>query len=163
MPLMLVRLSIQYEIFDRRKSSTSSTQLTCDIRELALLKLCLPKYWVSVREAMFHPSFLFDMVQVDEATRVGISMCRGQNAPSSKLESLFDLQVVAIFGIEYSIRKCLTRSDAKKISSKSSAVRVNVVECRTLLRCDSSNHCSHRQTHTFVGVDKVCEDLRGGS
>src|SRR5271156_913979 len=127
-----------------RTSFTTSIQLTGDVGEFPLLKLRLPEYWVGVREAMLHPSFFFDVVEIDEAARIGISMCGGENAPSAKLKSLFNLQVVAILRIEHSISECLTRSDAEKVSSKSSAVRVDIVQSRTFLRSDTSDHCSHR-------------------
>jgi hypothetical protein len=45
-----------------------------DIRELALLQFGLPKYRVHVTEAVLNPAIFFDVIQVDEAARVGIAM-----------------------------------------------------------------------------------------
>ena len=109
---------------------------------------------------MLHPSFFFDVVEIDEATRVGVSMCGSEDASSSKLKSLFNLQVVAVLRVEHSISKCLTRSDTKEVSSKPSAIRVDVVQRWAFLCSNSSDHCSHRQAHTFVGIDQVRKNLR---
>src|SRR3954452_4416313 len=73
----------------QRRNFITLIQLTCDVGEFPLLQLRLPEYWVGVREAMLHPSFFFDVVEIDEAARIGVSMCGGENASSTKLKSLF--------------------------------------------------------------------------
>ena len=67
---------------------------------------------------MLYPSLLFDMVEIDEATGVRISMCGSQNASSSKFQSFFHLQVVLIFRVEHSIKQKFDQIQRKRDSQR---------------------------------------------
>jgi hypothetical protein len=117
------------------QSSTSHTdeashliQLTRNIRELALLQLGLPENRIRVAEAMLDPSVLLDMVQVDETTRVRVTMGSCQNTPSAKLERRVVFEIVLVFSVQYTVGKRLTGSDTEEVAGKARAVAVDVVE-----------------------------------
>lgn len=93
-------------------------KLRSNVAELSLFQLRLPEDWIRVLldglvyiqvliylvvntyiESMLHPSTLFDMIQIDESTRVGIPMCSCEDASPTEFEGLFFTQIITIFSI----------------------------------------------------------------
>lgn len=66
------------------KKSPHNLQLRRNIRELAIIKLSLPEDGVHIIEAVVHPSFLLDVVKVNETTRVGITVHSGENGATAQ-------------------------------------------------------------------------------
>jgi hypothetical protein len=137
-------------------------QLACDVREFALLQLRLPKNGIRVAEAMLDPSILLNVIQIDETARVRISVGCRKDTSASQLKCFLLGQIISVFGIQHTICKCLSRSNAEQVPTQSCAIRIDVVKSRTLGRSDASTHCAHRQAHSFVGVNEVGKDFRGG-
>lgn len=137
-------------------------QLARHVGELALLQLGLPEDGVGVVEAVLDPALLLDVVQVDETTRVGVSVGGGQDTSLAELEGLLVRQVVAVLGVEHTVGKGLTGTDTEEVASKAGAVAVDVVEGGTLLLGDTGTHGAHAEAHALVAVDEVGEDLAGG-
>ena len=139
-----------------------SVQLTRHIRKLALLQLGLPKDRIRIVEPVLHPPVLLDMIQIDETTRKRIPVRRGQDTPPPQFQRFLLLQIVLVLGVQDSVGKCLTGSDAEKIPGETRAVAVDVVESGSFLGGDAGAHGAHGQAHAFVGVDEVGEHLRSG-
>lgn len=137
-------------------------QLARHVGKLALLQLRLPENGVCVVEAVLLPALLLDMVQVDETTRVGISVGGCQNTSLAELEGLLNGQFVFILGIQHTVRKGLTRSDTEKVTRQTSAITVDIIQSRALLLGHTGTHGAHAQSHSLVAVDQVGEDLAGG-
>jgi hypothetical protein len=126
--------------FCRALDGRTLLQLTCNVRELALLQFGLPEDRVRIVEAMLDPSILLDMVQVDEATRVRVTVRSSQDTSSAKLERLIVLQVVLILCVEHAVGECLTRADTEEVARQTRAVAVDVVESGAFLGSDASAH-----------------------
>lgn len=133
-----------------------------DVGELALFQLGLPEDGVRVIEAMVHPALLLDVVQVDEATRVGITVRGREDAPPSQLQGILVAELVAVLGIQHTVRKRLTAADAEHVPGQARAVAVDVVQGGPLLGGDAGAHGAHAQAHALVAVYEVGEDLGGG-
>jgi hypothetical protein len=101
------------------------------------------------------------VVQVDETTRVSISVGGGQDTSAAQSQSLLICQVVSVLGVQHTIGKGLTGTNTEQVAGKSRAVAVNVVQGGTLLLGHSGTHGTHRQTHALVLVDQVGENLGG--
>lgn len=108
---------------------------------------------------MLLPSRLLDVVQVDEATRVSITMRRRQDAPTAQLQRLLYRQVVAVLCIQHTVGKRLAGPNAEQIPRQPRTVRVNVIQRGALLLSDAGAHGAHGQTHPFVLVDQVRQDF----
>jgi hypothetical protein len=115
-------------------------QLACDVGELALVQLRVPEDGVGVVEAVLDPAVLLDVVQVDETTRVGVTVRRGQDTAATELQGLGVLEVVLVFGVEHTVCECLTRADTEEVAGQTSAVAVDVVEGGALLWGDTGAH-----------------------
>lgn len=115
-------------------------QLASDIGELALVQLGIPEDGVCVVEAVLDPSVLLDVVQVDEATRVCVTVGGSQDTPLSELQRLVVLEIVLVLGIEHTVGECLTGADTEQVAGKASAVAVDVVESRAFLRRHTRAH-----------------------
>lgn len=111
---------------------------------------------------MLDPAILLDMIQINKPPRISVPMRRRQDTPPPQLQRLLLPQIIPILGIQHPVRKRLPGPDAKEIPRQSRAVRIDVVERRTLLRRDAGAHGAHGETHAFVGVDEVGEDLGRG-
>jgi hypothetical protein len=99
-----------------RSKRITLVQLARDIRELSLLELGLPEDGIRVAEAMLDPSVLLDVVQVDEATRVGVAVGGGQNTPSPELQGLVVLHLVLVRCIEHAVCEGLTGADTEEVA-----------------------------------------------
>jgi hypothetical protein len=115
-------------------------QLASDIGELALVQLGIPEDGVCVVEAVLDPSVLLDVVQVDETTRVCVTVGGSQNTPLSELQRLVVLKIVLVLGIEHTVGECLTGADTEQVAGKASTVAVDVVERRAFLRRHTRAH-----------------------
>ena len=125
-------------------------QFARDVGEFALLQLRLPENRIRVAEAVLDPAVFLHMIQVDETTRVSISVCGSKNASASQRKCLLRRQIIVVFGIQYTIGKGLTRTNAEQVAAESCAVGVDVVESRTFLLRNTSTHRTHRQAHSLV-------------
>jgi hypothetical protein len=115
-------------------------QLARNIRELALLELCLPENGIRVVEAMLDPAILLDVVQVDEATRVRVTMGGGQDTPSAELKRVLVREIELVFCIEHTVGERLARADAEEVARETRAVAVDVVERRAFLGGNAGTH-----------------------
>lgn len=115
-------------------ASTRLYQIRRHVREFALVQLRLPEDGVRVVEAMLHPAVLFDMVQVDEATRVRVTVSGGEDTPPAELEGVFIREVVLVVRVEHTVGEGLTGTDTEEVTSKTSAVAINVVKGGAFLR-----------------------------
>ena len=111
---------------------------------------------------MLYPPILFHMVQIDIAAGIRIPVRSSKDAPPSKLQSILHIEVVMILRVQHAIRKRLPRSHTKEIARQPCPLGVDVVECWTFLWSNASAHGAHAETHSFVAVDEVGEDLGGG-
>jgi hypothetical protein len=151
-------------------------QLACDVGELALLQLGLPEDGIRVVESVLDPAVLLDVVQVDEPTRVRVTMGSGKDTSSAELQRRIVLEIVTVFGIEYTVGESLTGADTEEVAGKTGAVAVDVVEGGAFLRGDAGAHCTlglsvrgtaevvevaayHAQTHALVRVHQVGQNL----
>lgn len=141
---------------------TSFLQCTRHVRELSLLQLRLPEDRIRIIESMLDPSILLDMVQVDETSRVRITMRRGQNTSPAELKRLFLRQIILVLRIEHAVRERLSGTHAEKVAGETGAVGIDVVECWTFGGRDAGAHGAHGQTHAFVAINEVGEDLGSG-
>jgi hypothetical protein len=137
-------------------------QLARNIREFALLQLRLPEYRVRITEAMLDPSILLHMIQVDETTRIRISVCRSQDTSASERQCLFFCQIVVILSIQDTVSKCLSRSNTEEVAGQTGPIGIDVVKSGPLFFCDAGAHGAHGESHAFVGIDEVGEDLGSG-
>jgi hypothetical protein len=110
---------------------------------------------------VLHPALLLDVVEVDETTRVGISVGSSQNTSLAELQGLLDGQFVFVLGVQDTVGKGLTGTNTEEVTGETCAVTVDIVESRALLWGDTSAHGTHAQAHSLVAVDKVREDLAG--
>lgn len=151
-----------HPLFLHHAIHTHLVQLACDVAKFSLLQLGLPEHWVRIREAVLHPAFFLDMVQVDETTRVGIAMRSRQDASPTKLQGILNAQVIVVLGVQNTIRKCLAGPNAEQVPREPGAVAVDVVQRGALLLGHASAHGAHAESHALVAVDQVGEDLAGG-
>lgn len=99
------------------------------------------------------------MIQVNETTRVGIPMRRGQDTPAAQLEGLLLAQIIPIFGVQYAVGECLAGADAEEVAREAGAVAVDIIQGRAFRGRHARTHGPHGEAHTFVRVDEVGEDL----
>lgn len=111
---------------------------------------------------MLDPAFLLDMIQVNETTRVRISVRSSQDTSATQLQGVLLAQVVLVLGVEHTVRKRLTGSNTEQVSGEASTVRVDIVQGGALLLGDAGAHGAHRQAHALVLIDQIGEDLGGG-
>ncbi len=58
-------------------------------------------------EPVLDPAALLDVVQVDEASRVGVAVRRREDAPSAQLQRRLLGQVVVVLCVQHAVRKRL--------------------------------------------------------
>lgn len=97
-------------------------QLRRDIRELATLQLRFPENRVHIVEAVVHPALLLDVVEVDETTRVCVTVHGGQNGTSAEGQSLLLAQIVPVVGVQHTVGECLTGADTEQVAGQAGAV-----------------------------------------
>jgi hypothetical protein len=169
--------SMAHDVARRPSHHSHLYQLTRNIRELALVQLRIPEDRVRIAEAMLHPTILLYVVQVDETTRVRITMCRSQDTPSTELECLVVAEIIAVLCVEHAVCEGLTGADAEEVAGEARAVAVDVIEGGALLRGYAGAHCTlkmlsahewyceeegrtyHAQAHALVRVHQVRQDL----
>lgn len=117
-------------------------QLTSNIRKLALLQLGLPENRIRIIESMLDPPVFLDVVQVDEATRVGVAMGCGEDASAAEFEGFVVFEVVFVVGVQHAVGECLARAHAEEVACEARAVAVDVVEGGAFLGGYAGAHCS---------------------
>lgn len=137
-------------------------QLARNVAELALLQLRLPEDGVGVVETMLDPSFLPNVVQVDETTGVGVSVCCGKDTTTTQLQCIVNAEIVVVLRIQHTVGKSLTTAYTEQVASQARAVTVNIVQRWALLGSDTGAHGTHAQSHVLVAVDKVRKNLASG-
>lgn len=111
---------------------------------------------------MLDPARLLDMVQVDETTRVRITVRRRQDTPLAQLQRLLVRQIVLVLGIQHTVGKSLTTAHAEQVARQPRAVAVDVVQRGALLLGHAGAHGAHAEALALVAVDEVGQDLAGG-
>lgn len=140
-------------------SAAPLLQLARHVGELALVQLRLPEDGVGIVEAMLDPALFLDVVEVDVTTRVGVAVRRSQDRTAAQLQRVLVRKIVAVLGVQHTVRKRLARAHAEQVTRKASAVAVDVVESGALLLGDARAHGAHAQAHSLVAVDQVGQDL----
>ena len=158
----IVSLDCHIETIAKANIIIRLIQLARHVCELALLQLSVPEDGVGVVETVVCPALLLDVVEVDEATREGITMRGCQDTPPSQLQGILVAQLVVVLGIQHTVRKRLTAADAEQVAREARAVAVDVVQGGPFLGRDAGAHGAHAEAHALVAVDKVGEDLGGG-
>lgn len=116
------------------------------VGELALLELSLPEDRVHVIESVVHPSFFLDVVQVNETTRVSITVHSSQDSSATEVQCLLLGQVVLVLGIQHTVGKSLTRSNTEQVTGEAGTVGIDVVQGGSFL----GRHLENRQSPNFV-------------
>lgn len=73
------------------------------------------------------------MVQVDETTRVRVTVHGSKDTSAAELEGLLLSQVIVVVGVKHTICEGLTGSDTEQVPGESGAVGVDVVESGSFL------------------------------
>lgn len=117
-----------------------SIQPTSNIRKLSLLQLILPENRRRIPEPMLDPPILFDMIQVDEPSGIGIPVRGGEDTAAAELEGFVFGEVVAVFGVEDAVGEGLAGADTEEVAREAGAVVVDVVEGGAFLGGDAGAH-----------------------
>lgn len=71
---------------------------------------------------MVHPALFLDVVEVDETTRVCVTVHGSQNGTSAQGQRLLLGQVVPVVGIQHTVGECLTGADTEQVAGEAGAV-----------------------------------------
>ena len=108
------------------------------------------------------PARLLDEVNVDDTSGVSITMDGMVNRAATQFNGFLLGQVPLVTSIENSVSESRSRTDGEDVAFNTSSIVVDVVKMRSRL-IPASNHGTHGQTASTVGVDDVGKDLGGGS
>lgn len=90
------------------------------------------------------------MVQIDVPARVGISVGCRQNTTRAELQCFLLAQVVAVFGIEYTVGERLTGTDAEEVARHTCAIAIDVVQRWAFL---GRHTCAHGTLHRLAKIE----------
>lgn len=71
---------------------------------------------------MVHPALFLDVIQVDETTRVCVTVHGSQNGTSAQGQRFLLTQIVSVVGVQHTVGECLTGTDTEQIAGQAGAV-----------------------------------------
>lgn len=115
---------------------------------------------VHISLVLLHPSLRSDVIHIDRASRVCVSVRRMIDCSLSELHRVMHRQIVFESSVEHSVRVGRSRSNGESLSLQSCSIIIVIEQLWSMSLIPSSDHRADGQAATAVLIENVSQNLR---
>jgi len=115
---------------------------------------------VHVVAELLDPTILANVVDVDDATTHSVTVSGMEDGSLAEFYCLLDSEILSVVGIKDTVGVGRARTSTEQVTSKTSALVVDVEELWSSVLVPAGDHCAHGQTVASILIDNVAKNLR---